>query len=152
MSYSLRPHGCSPSCSSMHGIPQARILEYVATPSPGDLPDPGINPCLLHWQADSLPLSHLKSHIYSAQYLMATPFLPVHAPRPGHPQPRSDASTIRSLPRTPPGLASGRTPWRGRSPSTPSHLSPILPRACCLGNWCCRPPSHHGRPLYHSHI
>ena len=31
----------------------------------GDLPDPGIepmspaNPCLLHWQVDSLPLSHL---------------------------------------------------------------------------------------------
>ena len=36
-------------------------------PPPGDLPDPGINPCildLLHWQADSLPLSHLGSHIY----------------------------------------------------------------------------------------
>ena len=27
-------------------------------PSPGDLPDSGINPCLLHWQAVSLPLSH----------------------------------------------------------------------------------------------
>ena len=29
-------------------------------PSPGDLPDPGSNPCLLrllHWQADSLPLA-----------------------------------------------------------------------------------------------
>ena len=23
---------------------------------PGDLPYPGANPCLLHWQADSLPL------------------------------------------------------------------------------------------------
>ena len=31
---------------------------------PGDLPNPGIKPCLLylrHWQADSLPLSHLGS-------------------------------------------------------------------------------------------
>ena len=31
---------------------------------PGDLPKPGIKPvslCLLHWQADSLPLSHLGS-------------------------------------------------------------------------------------------
>ena len=31
-------------------------------PSPEDLPDPGIKPrllCLLHWQADSLPLLHL---------------------------------------------------------------------------------------------
>ena len=30
-------------------------------PTPGDLPDPGIEPHLLHWQADSLPLSHLGS-------------------------------------------------------------------------------------------
>ena len=28
--------------SSVHGILQARILEWVAFPSPGDLPDPGI--------------------------------------------------------------------------------------------------------------
>ena len=27
-------------------------------PSPGDLPDPGLNLHLLHWQADSLPQSH----------------------------------------------------------------------------------------------
>ena len=27
-------------------------------PPPGDLPDPGINPRLLHWQEDSLLLSH----------------------------------------------------------------------------------------------
>ena len=30
------------SGSSVHGIHQARILEGVAFPSPGDLPDPGI--------------------------------------------------------------------------------------------------------------
>ena len=29
--------------------------------SPEDLPDRGLNPCLLHWQADALPLSHLGS-------------------------------------------------------------------------------------------
>ena len=28
--------------SSIHGILQARILEWVAMPSPGDPPDPGI--------------------------------------------------------------------------------------------------------------
>ena len=28
--------------SSVHGILQARILEWVAMPSSGDLPDPGI--------------------------------------------------------------------------------------------------------------
>ena len=94
----LRPQGpCLPG-SSVHGISQARILEWVAMPSPGDLPNPGIQPrspasqansswsetpgkltntgvvChfllqgifltqgltlhLLHWKADSLPLSH----------------------------------------------------------------------------------------------
>ena len=44
---------------SAHGILQARILEWVAMPTPpGDLPDPGIEPVslsLLHWQAGSLP-------------------------------------------------------------------------------------------------
>ena len=44
--------------SSVHGIPQARILEW-SFPSPGDLPNPGIKLVslgLLHWQACSLPL------------------------------------------------------------------------------------------------
>ena len=33
---------CSPSGSSVHGILQARILEWAAMPSSRDLPDPGI--------------------------------------------------------------------------------------------------------------
>ena len=33
---------CSPPVSSVHGIFQARILEWVAISSPGDLPDPGV--------------------------------------------------------------------------------------------------------------
>ena len=33
---------CSPPGSSVHGIFQARILEWVAVPSPGVLPDPEI--------------------------------------------------------------------------------------------------------------
>ena len=36
------PMDCSPLGSSVHGILQARILEWVAFP--GDLPDPGIEP------------------------------------------------------------------------------------------------------------
>ena len=32
----------SPPGSSVLGMSQARVLEWVATPSPGDLPDPGI--------------------------------------------------------------------------------------------------------------
>ena len=39
----------------VHGILQARILEWVAFPSPGDLPDPGIEPRSPALQADSLP-------------------------------------------------------------------------------------------------
>jgi len=35
------PMDCSPPGSSVHGILQARILEWVAFPSPGDLPNPG---------------------------------------------------------------------------------------------------------------
>ena len=35
---------CSLPGSSVHGIFQTRILEWVAVPSPGDLPDPGIEP------------------------------------------------------------------------------------------------------------
>ena len=33
--------------SFVHGILQARILEWVACPPPGDLPDPGIKPASL---------------------------------------------------------------------------------------------------------
>ena len=38
------PVDCSPPCSSVHGIFQARVLEWVAISSPEDLPDPGIEP------------------------------------------------------------------------------------------------------------
>ena len=35
---------CSPPGSSLHGISWARILEGAAFSSPGDLPDPGMEP------------------------------------------------------------------------------------------------------------
>ena len=35
---------CSLPGPCVHGILQASILEWVAIPSPGDLPDPGIEP------------------------------------------------------------------------------------------------------------
>ena len=38
------PMDCSLPGSSVHGIFQARILEWVAIPSLLDLPDPGIEP------------------------------------------------------------------------------------------------------------
>ena len=38
------PMDCSPLGSSVHGILQARILEWVAICSSGDLPHPGFEP------------------------------------------------------------------------------------------------------------
>ena len=38
----VTPMGCSPPGSSVHGILQARIIEWLPFPSPGDLLDPGI--------------------------------------------------------------------------------------------------------------
>ena len=56
------PMDCSPPGSSVHGILQARILEWVAISFlQGNFPTQGLNMCLLHWQVDSLPLSHLGS-------------------------------------------------------------------------------------------
>ena len=45
---------CSPPGSSVHGVFQARIREWVAIPFSGDLPDPGIEPRSLALQADAL--------------------------------------------------------------------------------------------------
>ena len=63
---------CGPPDSSVLGISQARILEWVSISfsQPRDLPDPGINPHLLHWQADSLPLSHQRSLFGLRKYLI----------------------------------------------------------------------------------
>ena len=45
------PMNCSPPGSSVHGVFQARILPWVATPSPGDLLNPGITPMTLLFPA-----------------------------------------------------------------------------------------------------
>ena len=49
------PVDCSPPGSSAHGILQARTLEWVPFPSPGDHPNPGIEPRYPVLQADILP-------------------------------------------------------------------------------------------------
>ena len=54
MSNSLQPADCSPPSSSVHGILQARILEWVAISFSRDLPDPGIKPRSPTLQADAL--------------------------------------------------------------------------------------------------
>ena len=54
------------------GFPRQKYCSGLPFPSPGDLADPGINPHLLHWQADSLPWNHLGSLImqYISIYIM----------------------------------------------------------------------------------
>ena len=58
---------CSPPGSSVHGILQARILEWVAVPSSS-----GSNLCLLclmHWQAGSLPMICNLFHYFKVRAL-----------------------------------------------------------------------------------
>ena len=38
------PTVCDPMDYTVHGLLQARTLEWVAFPSPGDLPNPGVEP------------------------------------------------------------------------------------------------------------
>ena len=54
---------CSLPGSSVHGILQTRILEWVAISFSRDLPDPGIKPGSPVLQADSLPSELLESPI-----------------------------------------------------------------------------------------
>ena len=52
------PMACSVPGPSIHGVFQARILEWVAISFSKGSSDLGIGPPYLHWQVDSLPLSH----------------------------------------------------------------------------------------------
>ena len=59
---------CSLPGSSVHGIFQARIMEGLPFPPPGNLPDPGIkpmSPVSPALQAGSLPLNHWGRPKYS---------------------------------------------------------------------------------------
>ena len=53
---------CSAPGSFVHGIPQARILLQVIFLTQGS------NPCLLHWQAGSLPLHHQWVGLYQPSW------------------------------------------------------------------------------------
>ena len=64
VSDSLQLYGLQPIRLFVHGIPQARTLEWVAVPSSGDLPDLGIEPMSPEFQVDSLPLNHQESPSY----------------------------------------------------------------------------------------
>ena len=58
------PMDCSPLGSSVQGILQPRILEWEPFPSPGDLPDPGIEPASPALQTPE-PLRHQGSPHFS---------------------------------------------------------------------------------------
>ena len=62
------PMDCSPLDSSVHGILQARILEWVGILFSRDLPDSGSKPRSPALQADSLPLSYQGSPKVPAKY------------------------------------------------------------------------------------
>ena len=61
------PTDCSPPGSSVHGILQARMLEWVAISSSRGS-NPGTEPSSSAWQVDSLPLSHQGSSIHLLIY------------------------------------------------------------------------------------
>ena len=56
--HGVTPASCSPPGSSVHGISQARVLEWAAISFSRQSPNPRIEPTSLALQADSLPLSH----------------------------------------------------------------------------------------------
>ena len=70
LSHSLRPHGPQPTrllCpwdfpGKHTGVGCHFLLQ-------GILLSQGLNPCLLHWQEDSLPLNHLGSIIHNSLYM-----------------------------------------------------------------------------------
>ena len=55
------PMDCSPPDSSVHGILQARIMEWVAISFCKGFSTQRLKLHLLHWQEDSLTLSHQRS-------------------------------------------------------------------------------------------
>ena len=61
------PTGCSSPGSPVLGILQARILQWVTCPPPGDLPDPGIKPASLTFLA-------LAGRLFTASPTWAAPF------------------------------------------------------------------------------
>ena len=71
------PMDCSPPGSSVHGILQARTLAWVAVPSPGDLPDPGIdekiNVCQVSQSIWYLVTASKQTSIYSPQSSLMGP-------------------------------------------------------------------------------
>ena len=92
-SSSSSPKSCLTLCHPMDCRHQAPLSmgwsrqEYwsgLPFPSPGDLPKPGIKPGSLHWQVDSLPLSHQENHLPHRVHLIVNCWLNSTTPRLTH--------------------------------------------------------------------
>ena len=101
------PMDCSSAGSSVHGIPQARILEWAAisySRGPSQTRDGTHVSCLLPWQVGSLPLgpagrpcsgSHGQTDIGASRGCEPTcPSLPGPQPSPG--PPRASSSSLKA--------------------------------------------------------
>ena len=68
--FSSVTQSCLTLCNLMdyavHGIFQTRILEWVALPSPGDLPAPEIEPASTALQADPFPAEQTGKPLFSS--------------------------------------------------------------------------------------
>ena len=95
---------CSLPGSSDGEILQASVLEWVAFPSPGDLPDPGIEPGSPTLQADPLlwALSNLLYHL-SSEIQASLRYVRASLER----EPRPRISVLRSLPAQTRGFPGG---------------------------------------------
>ena len=69
------PLGCSPPDFFPWNFP-GKNIRGLPFPSPGDLPTQRLNPCLLLWQVDSLPLSHQGSPQNQGPFLVSTKVMP----------------------------------------------------------------------------
>ena len=65
-----KPTDCSLPGSSLHAISQARIQRGLYFLLQGIFSTQGSNPCLLHWQGDSLPLSHQGSPYFKTSPIL----------------------------------------------------------------------------------
>ena len=76
VSHSVVSHSFTTPWTAAHqvllsmGFPRQEYWRELPFPSSGDLPNPRSNLCLLHWQADSLPLSHQGSPFITFTHML----------------------------------------------------------------------------------
>ena len=74
MSNSLQPPGLLTCQASLYlEFSRQEYWSGLPFPSPGDLPNPGLNPCLLHWQVGSLPVAPPGKQFAASHSLLGFP-------------------------------------------------------------------------------